>query len=397
MTNNYPPVPPNVPGHRGLPPPRPEDYRVPAAPGYSHYNSADRVASAPEMGGEAAILAEFDMASREEQFTTALQKIIRYRGNLVPALLDRLENGDIPLAKKAAIALGYLRSPQAISPLIAAVQDQRRQIFWQAASALSWIGSAEAINALIRLLRHTSVNVQAAAAKSLGRASLPAVSPLVDALKNSDDLVKVHAAHSLGQINSPLAVSSLIEALQSQSRSVRFEAAWALGQIRSPLAATALANALTDGDMSVQSQAVQSLKNIGVPALPAIARMLDAHSSHTRSMAARTLGQMGMEEVIPLLSKVLYEDEFSYVRSDAATALGEIGSYEAVFYLAQGLKDPDRAVRNAAWRALHNVNSPEARAVIQAEKQISVIPQYAVHDPKGTVDDDDFTVVQLDE
>lgn len=66
--------------------------------------------------------------------------------------------------------------------------------------------------------------------------------------------------------------------------------------------------------------------------------MLNNPSSHTRSVAVRTLGQIGMEEVVPLLAKLLRDDEYAYVRCDAALALGQIGTHDAVFYLSQSLK-----------------------------------------------------------
>ncbi|CAN1211325.1 HEAT repeat-containing protein [Tumidithrix helvetica PCC 7403] len=379
---------------RKFAPPRLDDYRIPPQP---KSNTDDRPTlnpSAPEIGGVASILTEFDTASRSDLFSQALQKLIRCRSDVVPDLLRRLASDDLSLAKKAAIALGYLRSPRAISPLIAAAQNPDRQIYPQATSALAWIGSSEAISALVQMLQHPSVHVQAAAAKALHKGNLPAVSPLVDVLKHGDDLVKIQAAHSLGQISSPLAVPALIDALSSSTQSLRFEAAWALGQIRSPLAATPLAMRLTDSDISVQSQAVQALKNLGHPAIAAIAEMLNNPASHTRSVAARTLGQMGIDEVIPLLVDRLRGDEFPYVRCDAAIALGEIGTYEAVFHLSQAVRDSDRAVRNAVVRALRQINSPDAQEVLRTLNQTISVPQYSVSNQDQFTDDSDFTVLQ---
>ena len=384
---------PIIPTASKITPPKLEDYRIPVSPGYAL--PQDRyVMSAPDLGGESAILAEFDAAVRSDQFSLALQKIIRCRDNVLPALLERLESDEVAISKKAAIALGYLRSPIAIAPLLAAVKNPHRQIHWQAAAALSWIGSADAISSLVKLLRHPSIQVQAASAKALGRASLPAVSPLVEALKHNDDMVKVHAAHSLGQISSPLAVTTLIDALEHGSKSVRFEAAWALGQIKSPLSANSLARLLTDNDISVQSQAVQALKNIGTPAIAPVSKMLYNSSSHTRSVAARTLGQIGMEEVVPMLAQVLRDDEYAYVRCDAALALGEIGSHDAVFYLSQSIKDRDRSVRSAILRALAQVNSPEAQEILNSIKHTVAIPNYSVSNLRDFGDESDFTTIQ---
>ena len=113
-----PPDPPKIPTSSKVTPPKLEDYQIPISPGYAL--SDNRIISAPELGGESAILAEFDAAARSDHFSVALQKIIRCRENVVPALLERLESDEVATSKKAAIALGYLRSPLAIAPLIEA-------------------------------------------------------------------------------------------------------------------------------------------------------------------------------------------------------------------------------------------------------------------------------------
>jgi HEAT repeat protein len=382
---------------RKLAPPRLDDYRVPPQPKFNPEPQPIANQFAPEIGGIAALLTEFDSASRSDLFSQALQKIVRCRSDVVPDLLKRLESEDLALAKKAAIALGYLRSPRAISPLILAAKNPERQIYPQATSALAWIGSTEAISALVQMLRHPSVHVQAAAAKALHKGGLLGVSALLDVFKYGDDLVKIRAAHSLGQISSPLAVPVLVESLSSPTKALRFEAAWALGQIKSPApqAIKSLAMCLTDSEVSVQSQAVQALKNIGDnQVIVAIAAMLNNPASHTRSVAARTLGQMGKDEVVPMLADRLKNDEFPYVRCDAAIALGEIGTYEAIFYLSQAIRDSDRAVRNAVLRALRQINSPDAQEVLRTFNQSISVPQYSVSNLSQSTDDSDFTVLQ---
>jgi HEAT repeat protein len=171
-----------------------------------------------------------------------------------------------------------------------------------------------------------------------------------------------------------------------------------LGQIKSPLTATALAERLTDSDLGVQAQAAQALKHIGLPALPALVVMLKNPASNTRSVAARTLGQMRMDEVVPVLVEVLQNDAFPYVRCDAARALGEIGSHDAVFHLAAMLKQRDRteqserSVRNAVIAALQQINTPEAQHIVRATSQSVVIPHYSVS--QNSDDSSDFTMLQ---
>ncbi len=372
--------------------PRLSDYTIAPESAYNRFNSA------PDVGGVAAILAEFDAATRSDQYSQALRKLIKSKHNIIPDLIARLDGNDLAIAKKAALALGYMQSPQAIPNLVEALADPDRQLYTHAATALGCMGTMEALRWLIKMLNHKSIHVQAAVAKALARGGLTAVSPLVDILKRGEELVRIHAAHSLGQINSPLAVPALINALADSVRSVRLEAAWSLGQIRSPLACNALAARLTDMDLSVQSQAAQALKNIGSPCLPALSEMLKNPSSDTRSIAARTLGQMAIEEAVPILIEVLYNDQFPHVRCNAAAALGEIGSIDSVYPLSLMLKDSDRSVQNAVTRALRRINHPQAQEILKSLSQSISVPKYLVptisHNEDEIDNFADYTILQ---
>jgi len=373
------------------PAPRLSDYTLPTEPSFNRFKSA------PDVGGVAAILAEFDRATRSDQYSQALRKLIKSKYNVVPDLIARLDGNDLAIAKKAALALGYMQSPQAIPNLVEALADPDRQLSSHAATALGCMGTMEAMRWLIKMLNHNSLQVQLAATKALARGGLTAVSPLVDILKRGEEVVRIHAAHSLGQINSPLAVHALINALSDTVRAVRLESAWALGQIRSPLACTALAARLTDIDLSVQSQAAQSLKQIGSPCLPALSEMLRSSSSDTRTVAARTLGQMGMDGAVPLLIEILANDPFPHVRCNAAAALGEIGALDCIYPLSTMLKDGDRSVKNAALRALRRIHHPQAQEILKNFTQSITVPEYLVPIANQNEYEDnysDFTILQ---
>jgi HEAT repeat protein len=350
------------------------------------------------LGGKYAVLTELDRATRVEELNQALAKILRCRLNLVPELLQRLESPDITIAQKATIALGYLGSPEAVVPLVRALQSRQQHLYWQATAALSRIGDTQALDFLMKALQSSSVQLQSATAKALGKCGLPAVAPLLRVIGDdrTDDLVKFHAIHSLGEIGSPLAVQPLINLLDRKSKHIRSEAIWALGQIRSPLAIIPLADRLTDSDLGVQSAAAHALKAIGAPALPALLAMLKNSSSLTRSVAIRTLAQLGFEEAVANLAEVLFGDPFPYVRSDAAQALGEIGSRSAIVHLGMAVRDQDRSVRTAAIRALRKVKSPEAGQILRqidpqwANQETTILQQRA----QFTVRDNDYTILQ---
>ena len=70
------------------------------------------------------------------------------------------------------------------------------------------------------------------AAEALGKIKDPrAVEPLITALKDEYSGVRWHAAWSLGEIQDPRAVEPLIEALKDEDSGVRLSAAWSLEKI----------------------------------------------------------------------------------------------------------------------------------------------------------------------
>ncbi|MFN3927660.1 MAG: HEAT repeat domain-containing protein [Pseudanabaenaceae cyanobacterium] len=353
---------------------------------------------APSLGGKLAVLAELDRADRTATLSQAIKKVLACPYNLVPDLLQRLEAEDVRTAQKAAIALGYLGSPQAVMPLVAVVRAGKTHLYWQATMALSRIGGAEVVDYLVEFLGSESVVLQSASAKALGRCGLAGLQPLVDCLRcpSTDVQVRFQAIHALGEIGSPVAVSALLPELRHPSRHIRSQAGWALGRIRSPLASGALAACLTDPDISVQASAVQALKAIGTAALPPLLSMLKHPASHTRSTALRTLAQMGLEEVVEDIAEVLFNDPFPYVRCDAAQALGEIGSPLAVHYLGQAVKASDRSVRTAVIRALRKLKSPPAIQILRridpqwAEQETTILQHLA----QFRIREEDYTVIQ---
>jgi len=79
-------------------------------------------------------------------------------------------------------------------------------------------------------------------------------------------------------------------------------------------------------------------------------------SLKVRVRAASVLAQHGSREGVPLLCKVLSDDDAVAVRVAAASALGRIGGAEAVPLLRDAsAHDPNRAVRAAASRALARI------------------------------------------
>jgi HEAT repeat protein len=109
------------------------------------------------------------------------------------------------------------------------------------------------------------MNVREKAVRALGQIRDPrAVDPLIATLKNDRHFVRRSAASALGEIKDSRAVEPLIAALQidDQGMGVRSSAAWALGKIKDLRAIEPLIALLKDKRYHGQREAVTALKSI---------------------------------------------------------------------------------------------------------------------------------------
>jgi HEAT repeat protein len=149
------------------------------------------------------------------------------------------------------------------------------------------------------------------AAEKLGDIAQPgseAVPALIQALqetggKRSSGYLRWTAAESLGKIGDPSAVSALIQALQDEDQIIRWQCAKALGRIGAPSAVPVLVALLEREEIaSVRWYGVEALSEICSPenvpaqiqamAVPALIQMMnDDPDYHNRGEAAFALGQ----------------------------------------------------------------------------------------------------------
>ena len=91
-----------------------------------------------------------------------------------------------------------------------------------------------------------------------------------------------------------------------------------------------------------------------------IAKVLKNDSNElVRHEAAFSLGQMGFSSGIKPLEDATKNDPSMFVRPEAAIALGVIGTKEAIPTLEEALKDPDKPVVESAVVALSNIDFME--------------------------------------
>ncbi len=141
----------------------------------------------------------------------------------VPQLAAHLRPGE-PLAVRlaAAAALGRLRRPESVTPLMAALEDPdpalRRQVVW----ALGDIGDEQATTALLRLLQNRDTGLVVEAIRVLAKTQSAAAAPLLEALRHADWRVRAAAAQGLGDRGDPQVLPALVGALNDPSALVRF-------------------------------------------------------------------------------------------------------------------------------------------------------------------------------
>jgi HEAT repeat protein len=202
----------------------------------------------------------------------------------------------------AAVVEIVRRNPQAIEPLMAALGDQRDSVRMNAAKALGRIGNVRAVPGLIDLLR-----------------------------RDRDDYVRMAAAEALGLIGDPRAVPALIERVNQEGGDLTSQrsiavAAEALGRLGDRRAVPALRDALMDRSEIIRMAAVTSLGILGDPA------------------------------AVPALNAILQRDPFPALRAAAALALGRVGGSEAEAALSR-ISDDNPSVGVAAERALRGLRA----------------------------------------
>jgi len=118
-----------------------------------------------------------------------------------------------------------------IESLIKTLRDQDANARWGAVLTLGDIGTAEAVEPLIKALVDSSRYVRRVAAEALARTGAASVEPLCDVVGNAHRHNRMHIAHILGKIGDERAAEPLCNLLSDSEDYVREAAAEALGMI----------------------------------------------------------------------------------------------------------------------------------------------------------------------
>src|SRR5437762_1315738 len=183
----------------------------------------------------------------------------------------------------------------------------------------------------------------------LGPKAQKAVPALIEALKDSDEYVRLRVSSALTQVGKP-AAPALVEALKQKDTNVRRMVLYAMAiiaeQEKIDGAEKPLLGLLKDEDVIVRIFAVRALGKL--KAESATGPLLDAMKKEdpfVRRSAAYALGDSGAKEAIKPLAGLLKEED-ALIRRAGADSLGEIGKglLPVLPALSEALKDRDEQV-----------------------------------------------------
>ncbi len=146
---------------------------------------------------------------------------------------------------------------------------------------------------------------------------------LIKQLSNSNDIIKIKAAKTLGELKSPASYNQLVKALKSKNPKVRATVAWALGQIQNEEAVSALLPLINDQDDCVKEWALLSLGEYG--------------TSKSFSSVLRTQGHLNPE-----------------IRKATLWSLHQIGCLPSFYHISHHLQDENKEVRLLAEKLLND-------------------------------------------
>jgi HEAT repeat protein len=219
---------------------------------------------------------------------------------------------------------------------------------------------------------------RSSAARSLGQiGSENSLTFLIEALHDSDSVVRNQAVSSLGELKMPAAIGALLDIARRHpdipatlfSETLSACSVESLGYLDAPSAESAL---LADGSSSSDLHELGTfLAFEDLPegnddaALVELLSRLTSPDEHERALVISELASHPVQRSVDALASLAFIDPDSGIRSAAVTALGSI-DHESVFApVLVALADESREVRAAAARTWTGLNFNRADAYVR--------------------------------
>lgn len=205
-------------------------------------------------------------------------------------LLELLSHRSPEVRLVGARAVGRLRHPDTVMPLLCVIDAKRPVPAASVTQALMWIGPA-AVPRLRAATHVASAAQRAVAVETLGlQRAVEAVPDLLAMADDEDEAVRLRAVAALGRIGDPRARETLLRAAAPVDDPLCVVAAHALGDLGDQRAVPALSALLQDARHAVAATAAASLARCGSAGMMQLQRAAEgdgAASLHARGAIAR--------------------------------------------------------------------------------------------------------------
>lgn len=329
-------------------------------------------------------------ADADDAIQQAVNRVIRRLGHdAVPGLMTLLHSGD-DAVQQAVTRLLILVGPPAIPALEDALRTEHAAVRFSAAHILGEIGSRDVVPVLVQVLEDADLHLRRLLVHALGRLADPrAIPALIDCLDDRDVQTVAAAVETLGRLNARDAVPALCHVVERPEPTIRLAAVQVLGRLQDPRAVPTLVKALRYNDYQLQLATVEALAQThSDAAIPALERLLDSDSISLRRAAVQALVASASPDRLPGLRHALSDPDPQIVRSAAAALIPSadratlrtipaavrdlppdtriaiiadlrMRGEDAISALLDAATDPDNVVRAAASEGLVQIGGPE--------------------------------------
>jgi len=234
--------------------------------------------------------------------------------------------------------------------------------------AVAQITGEQALEDALRLAKHDSAEIRAAAVDALAIIGSPRGEPPVAAgLKDPSDQVRVAAlkAAAAMRIASAASIAAAMAADEAQSLDVRTEAVVADARLRGPDALEVTFQRVGHPERRIQLAAMRALACVDAPdARTKLLELLSHPEGAMRAEAARSIGEGRVAEAIPVLLKGAAADSDGTVRAACEQSLLAFDLPAVQKPLLEALEKNDGAAVGVALRVLAEKQTPEVREAV---------------------------------
>jgi HEAT repeat protein len=320
-------------------------------------------------GNETAIpILRYALNDKEYHFRSLLALEEISRDVVIDALCELFSKGELEMRRQAVSTLHLLiqqKYENTVPLLIKILDDEDSQIRYQAAYALKNEGGEDALSALAKLWKDENISIQNLVYITFkGQERKDLISDLTESLLADDSELRKKAAETIGRLGteSKTAIEALFNvAYSDRDFLVRNRASTALIQLGNLAVIHTLSKILEQEEIEIikytsnHSVAVTTLMQIRRrEAIPILSRVLadNNRSPILRGFAAKALSEIGDPSVNSILIGMLNNHEDDYVLRHILFALGKLGIEGIEATITTFLKHPDSYTRKEAVETL---------------------------------------------